>query len=102
MVLNYFMRRDQNYVIWDGSGGSAPQTLSVPSSGLSGAQYAQYVAQYGHDHSHVLIGGAGSDRLVGGMENDIIIGGNGGDFLRGNTGPDFFLIPRPRCCRDTT
>jgi cadherin-like protein/hemolysin type calcium-binding protein len=95
MVLNYFLSRDHGYVIWDGSRATAPQQLQVPSSGLSAAQYTQYVASYGHDHPYVLAAGAGSDHLVGGMENDILIAGRGADTLRGNGGGDLFVIPGP-------
>jgi hypothetical protein len=101
MALDYFLSRDHNYVIWDGSRGSAAQELKVSSSGLTAVQYSQYIAQYGHDHPHVLIGGAGNDHLVGGMENDILIGGSGADTLRGNAGADLFVIPGPGSGNDT-
>jgi hypothetical protein len=101
MVLNYFLSRDHGYVIWDGSRGAAAQELKVPSSGMNAAQYSQYVATYGHDHPHLLVGGAGNDHLVGGMENDILIGGSGGDTLRGNGGADLFVIPGPGTGNDT-
>src|SRR5205814_3405447 len=92
MVLNYFLSRDHGYAIWDNSRATAPQELVVPSSGLTPAQYATYIASYGRDRAHVLIGGAGSDHLVGGMENDILIAGRGGATLRGSGGSDLFVI----------
>jgi len=95
MVLNYFLSRNQGYVIWDGSRGTLPQTIAVPSSGLTQAGYAQYVAAYGRDRQYVLTAGAGVDHLAGGMESDILIAGRGGDTLRGNGGSDLFVIPGP-------
>ena len=92
MVLNYFLSRDHGYAIWDNSRATAPQELVVPSSGLTPAQYATYIASYGRDRAHVLIGGAGSDHLVGGMENDILIAGRGGATLRGSGGSDLFVL----------
>jgi len=57
MTLNYFLSRDQGYVIWDSSRSAGPEQITVTSSGLTQAQYAQYVASYGHDRKHVLAGG---------------------------------------------
>jgi hypothetical protein len=93
MLLNYFLSRDHKYVIWDGTRGASHQEIRVPSSGLTAAEYASYVATYGPDHPNVLLAGAGGDYLVGGMENDILIAGRGGDTLRGNGGSDLFVIP---------
>lgn len=101
MLLNYFLSRDHSYIIWDGSRASAPQEIRVPSSGLSQAQYTQYIATYGHDRSYVLMAGAGGDHLVGGMEGDIIIGGRGVDSMRGNGGSDLFVIADSNGDNDT-
>ena len=92
MTVNYFLSRDQGYVIWDSSRSAADEQISVTSPGLTLQQYTQYIASYGHDRKHVLVGGVGADRLVGGMENDILIGGRGNDTLRGNGGSDRFVI----------
>jgi hypothetical protein len=92
MLINYYLSRDEGYLIWDLSRGSVAQDVSVSSSGLSEAQYAIYKATYGADRQHVIIGGSGEDRLNGGMENDIIIG-TAGDTLRGNGGSDLFIVP---------
>ncbi len=101
MLINYFLGRDEGFVVWDASRATAPQQITVPSSGLTAAQYSQYVAAYGHDRRHLLMGGAGSDRLVGGMEGDIIIGGRGNDTLRGNGGADLFIIPATVASNET-
>jgi len=95
MVLNYYLSRNQGYVIWDASRASTPQTIAVPSSGLSQPQYAKYVSAHGRDRQYVFVAGAGDDQLSGGMENDILISGRGSDTLRGGGGGDLFIIPGP-------
>jgi hypothetical protein len=95
MLLNYFLSRDQGYVLWDGSLGTAAQQMSVSSSGLTASQYSQYMSAYGRDRRAVMMAGVGNDRLVGGMENDILVSGSGNDSLRGNGGSDLFLILTP-------
>jgi hypothetical protein len=95
MLLNYYLSRDQGFVVWDVSRATAPQTVKVPSSGLTATQYSQYVTTYGHDRRYALMGGAGNDYLVGGMESDVIIGGRGVDTMRGNGGSDLFVIAGP-------
>jgi Ca2+-binding RTX toxin-like protein len=77
MALNYYMSRDQGFVIWDCSRAATPQQVTVNSG------------------NSVLVGGTASDRLVGGPQNDVIIGGKGGDSLRGNGGSDLFLVSGP-------
>lgn len=92
MLINYYLSRDEGYLIWDLSRESIAQDVSVSSSGLNAAQYAIYQAAYGADRRQVIIGGSGNDHLNGGMENDIIVG-NDGDVLRGNGGADLFIVP---------
>jgi len=101
MTVNYFLSRDQGFIVWDLSRSTAPEQLAVPSSGLSSVEYSQYVSSYGPDRRQVLAGGVGGDRLAGGMENDILIGGRGDDTLRGNGGSDLFLITGPNDGNDT-
>jgi len=92
-VMSYLLSRDMAYVVVDGSSEIESLSFTLPSSGLSVAQYTnQYVPAHGLDRHHVLLGGLGNDRLVGGMEGDVIIGGAGDDVLRGNGGPDLFLL----------
>src|SRR2546430_14568895 len=59
MTVNYFLSRDQGYIIWDSSRSAGPEQIAVPSAGLTQPQYAQYVASYGHDRKHVLAVGSG-------------------------------------------
>jgi hypothetical protein len=92
MLLNYYLSRDQGYLIWDLSRSSGTQDVSVSSSGLTPAQYAIYTATYGKDRRHVLVGGPAGGHLSGGMENDILIGSRG-TALRGNGGADLFVLP---------
>jgi hypothetical protein len=82
MLVNYFLSRDQNYIIADSARATAGRTVQAASASVNASQ----------DRPHVLIGGAGDDRLVGGTANDILIGNRGNDTLRGNGGADLFLI----------
>ncbi len=74
MALNYYLSRDQGFVIWDCSRSASAQKVIVNSG------------------ANVLQGGTGNDHLVGGPGNDVIIGGKGADSLRGNAGSDLFII----------
>lgn len=77
MALNYYMSRDQGFVVWDCSRAASPQEVIT-----------------GSGHS-VIVGGTGNDHLVGGSDNDVIIGGKGADSLRGNAGSDLFVLSGP-------
>lgn len=77
MALNYYMSRDQGFVVWDCSRTASPQDVVTGSS-----------------HS-VIVGGTGNDHLVGSPENDVVVGGKGADSLRGNGGSDLFILSGP-------
>ncbi len=92
-ITAYLLSKWLGCVAWDASAEARPVKIKVPSSDLTPAQYASnYVARYGRDRSHLLIGGAGNDELCGGMEDDILIGGAGDDQLTGGGGRDVFVI----------
>jgi hypothetical protein len=81
------------YVLCDGSRETHAVKITVPSAGLTPAQYASnYVALYGRDRSHILLGGVGSDEISAGMEDDIVAGGPGDDLLTGGGGRDLFVF----------
>lgn len=77
MALNYYMSRDQGFVIWDSSRAAADQQIIVSSG------------------TNVLVGGTGNDHLIGGAGSDVIVGGKGVDTLRGNGGGDLFELSGP-------
>jgi Ca2+-binding RTX toxin-like protein len=77
MAFNYYLSRDQGFVVWDCSRTASPQDIVVTTG------------------ANVLAGGTGGDHLVGGPGNDVIVGGKGGDSLRGNGGSDLFILSGP-------
>jgi hypothetical protein len=93
LTANYLMGRNQGFLVTDVRREMGGVKVSQPSSGLSAADYsAQYVARYGADRRHLVIGGPGADELAGGMEADVLAGNGGRDVLRGGGGADVFLF----------
>jgi hypothetical protein len=93
LIVNYLSSKDLHYVVWDASGEASPQSLAVPSSGLSPSQYdSQYLPAFGPDRHQMLIGGTADDFLSGGMESDVLVAGSGNDRLTGHGGADLFVM----------
>lgn len=93
LTANYLLGRERGFLITDVRRDLAGARVSQPSSGLSATDYASsYVAQYGADRRHLVVGGPGADVLAGGMEADVLVGNGGRDVLRGHGGEDVFLF----------
>lgn len=92
-VQNYLLSRDAGFVVWDWSAGSSGIHFQAPSATSTGDAYlGTYVAQFGRDRGHVLMGGSGANILEGGMESDVLIAGSTQNALRGNAGADRFVV----------
>lgn len=90
---NYRLSRDHGFVVWDGSGSPGEVVVRAPSSRYTREEYAsEYVARFGPDRGHVLVGGQGSSLLEGGMEGDVLIAGSASSTLRGHGGGDRFVV----------
>jgi hypothetical protein len=89
-VQHYLLSRDAGYVVWDWSGVSGPLDASVPSA--ADLNYPEYVARYGADRGHVLIGGGGHVVLTGGGESDVLVSRGAGSVLTGKGGADRFVL----------
>ena len=83
---------ENDYVVLDGRALTAPTTLHAPSSGLTGSDFIAYVAAYGDDRRHVILGGTGDPALTGGAASDVLIPGPGNATLTGGLGADLFTF----------
>lgn len=83
---------EQGYVILDGRQLMPPVSLGTPSAGLESVTLDTYLASYGPDRPHVILGCEGDQELRGGEAGDTLIPGQGNAVLAGGAGDDTFVF----------
>ncbi|BCX47600.1 hypothetical protein HAHE_15080 [Haloferula helveola] len=86
------LARDLGHLITDFGATSGPHQISAPAAGLSDADYATHVSNYGPERPHIFLGGPSADSFSGGPANDFFLGGQGADSMNGGPGADSFLF----------
>ena len=83
---------ERGYVVLDGRQLMSPVSLGTPSTGLEAVALDTYLASYGPDRPHVILGCEGDQELRGGEAGDTLIPGQGDAVLAGGAGADSFVF----------
>jgi hypothetical protein len=86
------LARWHGYTVWDGMADLPVWNVSVPSAGMSVADYKKtFVRSFGPARKHVIFAGHGNSRIEGGMNDDVLIAGSVETTLKGYAGADIFV-----------